>query len=125
MNPAPAKAPFVLPNTAKRDAIIAILIGLVVFAFIGYGVIRMAAPEKGNELSGTVIEKIFTPQKERQITFDGRKLEGAKEIAGEYVLRVRVESEKRTYDVPVEQTVYEGKNLGDSLAFMRPPSEQQ
>jgi hypothetical protein len=126
MNPAPAKAPRVIvASTSKRDAFIAVLIGLVVLAFVGYGIVHMAQPEKGNKLTGTVIEKVFKPQKEQQISFSGRRIEGTKEIAGEYVLKVRVESEKRTYEVPVEQALYEAKNLGDSLTFLRPESEQR
>ena len=126
MNPAPAKAPpVIVAGTSKRDALIAVLVGLVVLAFIGYGILHMAQPVRGNKLTGTVIEKVFTPQKERQITFNGRKIESTKEIAGEYVLKVRVESEKRTYEVPVEQPLYETKNLGDSLTFLRPESEQR
>jgi hypothetical protein len=125
MNPASAKAPRVIvASTSKRDAIVAVLIGLVVLAFIGYGILHMAQPVSGNKLTGTVIEKVFTPQKEQQISFSGRRIEGTKEIAGEYVLKVRVESEKRTYEVPVEQPLYEAKNLGDSLTFLRPESEQ-
>jgi hypothetical protein len=38
---------------------------------------------------------------------------------------VRVEAENRTYDVPVEQPVYESKKVGDSLTFIRPRSEQK
>jgi len=126
MKPAPAKAPLVIvPSTSKRDAVIAVLVGLAVLAFIGYGVLHMAQPVPGNKLTGTVIEKVFTPEKERQISFDGRHIEGTKEIAGEYLLKVRVESEKRTYEVPVEQPVYEAKQLGDSLTFLRPESEQR
>ncbi|HEY3901019.1 MAG TPA: hypothetical protein VGM54_20575 [Chthoniobacter sp.] len=126
MNPAPAKVPrIVVASTSKRDAIIAALVGLVVLAFVGYGILHMAQPVKGNKLTGTVIEKVFTPRKERQISFNGRRIEGTKEIAGEYVLKVRVESEKRTYEVPVEQPVYAAKNLGDSLTFLRPESEQR
>jgi hypothetical protein len=124
MNPPPAKAPLIVPNTSKRDAVVAGLIGLVVLAFVAYGIFHLAQPVAGNKLTGTVIEKVFTPQKERQVSFTGRRLEEAKEIAGEYVLKVRVESEKRTYEVVVEKPVYETKNLGDSLTFLRPPSEQ-
>ncbi len=120
----PPRAPLVIPSTGRRDAFIAIVAGLVVLAFIGYGVMHMAQPVTGNKLTGTVIEKVFTPQKERQVSFDGRHLEGAKEIAGEFVLKVRVEEQKRTYEVPVEQELYESKNVGDSVTFLRPPSEQ-
>jgi len=120
----PKSTPLVIPSTGRRDALIAILAGLVILAFIGYGVVHMAQPVTGNKLTGTVIEKIFTPQKERQVSFDGRHIEGAKEIAGEFVLKVRVEEQKRTYDVPVEQELYESKKVGDTLTFLRPPSEQ-
>jgi hypothetical protein len=118
-------APLVIPSTSRRDAFIAIVAGFVVLAFIAYGVMHMAQPVTGNKLTGTVIEKVFTPQKERQVSFDGRKLEGAKEIAGEYVLKVRVEEQKRTYEVPVEQELYESKKVGETLTFLRPPSEQR
>jgi hypothetical protein len=117
-------APFVAPGTGRRDALIAIIAGLVVLAFIGYGVLQMSESVAGNKLTGTIIEKIFTPQKERQVSFNGRRIEGAKEIAGEFVLKVRVEKQHRTYEVPVEQSVYESKNVGDQLTFLRPPSEQ-
>jgi len=117
-------APLVIPSTTRRDALIAIVAGLVVLAFIGYGVMHMAQPVTGNKLTGTVIEKVFTPQKERQVSFNGSHVEGAKEIAGEFVLKVRVDEQKRTYEVPVEQELYESKNVGDSLTFLRPPSEQ-
>jgi hypothetical protein len=120
----PKPAPFVVPSTGRRDAIIAIILGSIILTFIGYGVMHMAAPVTGNKLTGTVIEKIFTPQKERQVSFSGRRIEGTKEIAGEFVLKVRVEEQKRTYEVPVEQEVYEAKKVGDSLTFLRPPSEQ-
>jgi hypothetical protein len=126
MNPPPAKpARVIIPSTAKRDAIIGGLVGLLVLVFVGYGVIHMSEPVTGNKLTGTVIEKVFTPRKERQVSFDGRRIEGTREIAGEYLLKVRVENQKRTYEVPVEQSVYDAKQPGDSLTFLRPESEQR
>jgi hypothetical protein len=117
-------APLVIPSTGRRDAFIAIVAGFLVLGFIGYGVMHMAEPVTGNKLTGVVIERIFTPQKERQVSFSGQHIEGAKEIAGEYVLKVRVEEQKRTYEVPVEQELYEAKKVGDAMTFLRPPSEQ-
>lgn len=116
--------PLVVPATGRREAIIAIVSGLVVLAFIFYGVMHMAAPVQGNKLTGVVLEKSFTPQKEQQISFNGRKIEGTKEIDGEYILKVRVESQNRIYEVPVEKPLYESKQVGDSMTFLRPPSEQ-
>lgn len=125
MNPPPAKpARFVVPSTARRDAVIGSIVGILVLIFVGYGVMHMAAPVTGNKLTGILIEKVFTPRKERQVTFDGRRLESSREIAGEYLFKVRVEAQKRTYEVPVEQQLYEAKQVGDSVTFLRPESEQ-
>lgn len=124
MNPTPSRV--VLPNTKKRDAIIAILIGVVLLIFVAYGVKTMSTPhESANILIGLIEAKQFTPQKEQQVSFSGRKLEGTKEIEGEFVLKVRVEKENRTYDVPVDKRVYDAKAVGDKLEFVRPPSEQR
>ncbi|MEZ0255407.1 MAG: hypothetical protein ACAI37_09010 [Chthoniobacter sp.] len=120
----PKPAPFVVPSTGKRDAIIAIVFGFVILAFLGYGVMHMASPVQGNKLTGVVLEKSFTPQKEQQVSFSGHKIEGTKEIDGEYILKVRVDSQNRTYEVPVEKPFYESKQVGDTITFLRPPSEQ-
>jgi hypothetical protein len=125
MNPPPAKpARFIVPSTARRDAAIAGIVGILVLIFVGYGVMHMASPVTGNKLTGVLIEKVFTPRKERQVTFDGQHLEGSREIAGEYLFKVRVEAQKRTYEVPVEQSLYDAKQVGDSVTFLRPESEQ-
>jgi hypothetical protein len=126
MNPPPVKpGRVIVPSTSRRDALIGGIVGLVVLVFVGYGVMHMAAPVTGNKLTGTVMEKVFTPRKERQVSFDGRHIEGTKEIAGDYLLKVRVEAQKRTYEVPVEQALYEAKQVGDSVTFLRPESEQR
>ena len=125
MNPPPAKpSRVIIEDHSLRNTLIAVGIGIVLLAFVGYGVLHMASPVAGNKLTGTVVEKVFTPQKEHQISFTGRKIVGSKNIAGDFLLKVRVEAQKRTYDVPVEQSVYESKQVGDSLTFLRPPSEQ-
>jgi hypothetical protein len=123
MNP-PAKGPVVVPNTTKRDTLVAMLIGVVVLGFVGYGVMHMAQPVSGNKLTGTVVEKVFTPLAERQVSFSGRQIKETKEIAGEYVLKVRVDPGGRIYEVPVEQYGYDSQKVGDTMTFLRPPSEQ-
>jgi hypothetical protein len=125
MNPPPGNpARVVIRDHSWRNTFIAVGIGIVLLVFVGYGVMHMGSPVTGNKLTGTITEKVFTPQKERQISFSGRKIEGVKEIAGEYMMKVRVEAQNRTYEVPVEQYVYESKKVGDSLTFIRPRSEQ-
>lgn len=125
MNPVPPRV--VLPSTTKRDALIAVVAGVLVLGLVIFGIMEMAkpAPPSPNLLTGVVVGKQFTPLKERQITFSGKKLKGVREIDGEYVLKVRVPPENRVYDVPVEKPQYEAKKEGDTLTFLRPESEQR
>lgn len=123
MNPSPK---IILPNTRRRDTLIALLAGAVILAFVIAGVMTMSQPHQSqNLLTGTIVGKQFTPQREEQVSFSGRKLEGTKLIEGEYLLKVRVEKEDRTYDVPVEKRVFDARQEGDKLEFVRPPSEQR
>ena len=123
MNPPAPRV--VLPSTTKRDALVAIVAGLLVLLFVAYGIVQMSRPVAGNTLTGVVVEKVFTPQKEQIIDFSGRKITGTREIDGEYVLKVRVEADKRVYEVPVEKPMYESKKEGDAVTFLRPESEQR
>lgn len=122
MNTPPARV--VIPNTTKRDALIAIVSGVLVLAFLIYGIVQMSQPITGNKLTGVVISKQATPHKEQLIEFNGRKIEAVKEIDGEFILKVRVEPGARVYEVPVSKAMYESHEKGDSLTFIRPPSEQ-
>ncbi len=116
---------FVVPSTTKRDAFIAVIAGLFILAFVVFGIIQMGKPARGNQLTGVIVGKEFTPQKERQITFSGRQLKSAREIDGEYVFKVRVAKENRVYDVPVAKDEYQAKKEGDTMSFLRPESEQE
>ena len=124
MKPDPPR--LVLPSSTKREALIAIVAGLLVLVFVIFAIMQMAkpAPVSSNQLTGLIVGKEFTPMKERQITFSGKKLKGARDIDGEYVLKVRVMPENRVYDVPVEKAQYEAKKEGDAMTFLRPESEQ-
>ncbi len=116
----------VIPSTTGRDRLIALGIGIVVLAGVIFGILNMSEKHVSqNILIGVVEGKQFTPQREEQVSFSGHKIEGAKVIEGEYVLKVRVEKEGRSYDVPVEKWTYDGKQKGDKLEFVRPPSEQK
>ena len=123
MNPPAPRV--VIASTTKRDAFIAIIAGLLVLVFLGYGIMQMSRPVVGNTLTGVIVGKVFTPQKEQIIDFSGRKIERTREIDGEYMLKVRVGAENRIYEVPVEKPVYESKKEGDSITFLLPESEQR
>lgn len=125
-NPSPDKpAPLVIPDHSWRNTFLAVVAGLIVLGFVIYGTVQMSRPVQGNKLTGQIVEKVFTPQPERQVTFSGNRIEGTKEIAGDYLLKVTVGEEKRIYEVPVDQFTYDSKKVGDSLDFIRPVSEQR
>jgi hypothetical protein len=123
--PSPQPGRVVIRDTKRRDTLIAVGVGLVILVFVALGIRQMSRPVQGNKLIGEIVEKVFIPAPERQVAFTGRKIEGVKEIAGEYVLRVQVKEVNRTYDVPVPEFTYRSKKVGDSFTFIRPPSEQK
>ena len=116
----------VVPSTTFRDAMIGGAAGLLVLAFLIYGIAHFASESnraKANTLTGTVTEKQFTPAPQEEISVGSKGLK-TKRIEGEYLLKVRVETEQRDFEVPVEKSTYESKVVGDSITFIRPPSEQ-
>lgn len=116
----------IVPTTSRRDLIFAIVAGALLLGFVVYGVKWMAKPhENRNVLVGIIVEKQFTPRKEEQVSFSGRRIEGVKQIEGDFVLKVRVEAENRIFEVPVERPVFDSRTVGDKLEFVRPPSEQR
>ena len=126
-SPQPSKkpGPLILPSTRRRDTLIAIGVGAIILVFVLFGILHISRPVQGNKLIGTITEKVFTPAPERQVAFTGRKIEGVKEIDGEYLLRIHVKELDRTYEVAVPAYTYRSKKVGDSFTFIRPPSEQK
>lgn len=113
----------VVPNTTVRDAALAIGCGALVLGFLLYGIVSMAEVGRKNTLTGKVVAKQFIPEPEEQISVGSKGL-SSKRIEGEYLLEVRVEAEKRTYQVPVEKEMYEARNIGDAQTFLRPRGEE-
>jgi hypothetical protein len=126
MKPGAPPPRLVVKSTTRRDMVIAVVAGLLILSFVLYGISHLGKREESrNILVGVIAEKQFTPRKEEQVSFSGRRLESVKQIDGDYVLKVRVEKENRTYDVPVEKAIYESRQVGDKLEFVRPRSEQR
>ena len=106
---------------------VAVICGLLVLGFISYGVIRIGSRQEAaaaNVLTGKVVGKAFTPRPEEEISF-GSKGVHARKTKGEYVLKVQVPHEQRTFDVPVDAATYEAARIGDRQTFLRPRSEQK
>jgi hypothetical protein len=126
--PTPPTPRVVVPNTTLRETLFAIACGVLVLGFVIYGVMSMGAkqqPASANMLSGKVVAKKFIPgPQEQEISF-GSKGVRTKTHTGEYLLEVRVESEQRTFTVPVDPSTYQAARIGDRQTFLRPRSEQQ
>jgi hypothetical protein len=107
--------------------LIAVAAGIGVLGFVGYGIVVMSGWQKKastNTLTGTIVEKHFTPAPEDQISFSRKRGLKSEHIAGEYVLEIHVKAENRTFEVPVDGSTYESVKIGGSFTFMRPRSEQ-
>ena len=124
--PSPSTPRVIVPDRTLRDALLAGCAGLLAIGLLCYGVVRLNADStraRSRTATGTVLEKVFTPAPEELISV-GRKGLKTKAIEGEYLLKVRVAKEDRVFEVPVEKSVYQTKKEGDSVTFLRPPSER-
>ena len=125
MNPVPPPRVVIKNNTA-RDAAITLAAVVLLVALLAAGVMQLREKPGGNSLRGEIIEKVFTPMKEEVVEFSGRRMKSNRQSEGEYVFKVRVDSEGgRVFEVPVAKSIYVSKNQGDSMTFIRPKSEQK
>ena len=128
MNPNPAPAPqpprprVVVPRVNRRDVLIGALIAVVAIGFITAAIFQ-SAKSPGNLLTGVVRER-STPAPRETLMTVSRKGVTEKTADTGYSLKVWVESQKRDYEVMVEKEIWEKKKVGDTLEFLRPPSEQ-
>ena len=125
MNPAPQPR-VVIKTSSAREVAITIVCVAGILALLVFGVMQLAEKPKGNTLKGEIVGKEFTPLKEQIVEFKGRHLKSTRESEGEFVFKVRVDSEEgRVFDVPVTKAAYQAKKVGDSMTFVRPKSEQK
>ncbi len=120
MDPVPKKSPYVVPSTARRDLFVGLGLGIVVLAFIIFGVMSMGNRVVGNTLTGTITAKNFTPAPEEQVTI-GKSGVHSRHLDGEYVLEVTVKG--KVYTVWVDKEVYAAKKVGEEFVFLRPKDE--
>jgi hypothetical protein len=124
---APDPRRFIVPDTKKRDILIALAAAVGVLALVLTGIIVLSK-EQGkpstNQLSGVIVAKHARGEREREIQV-GRKGLASRETDSGHSFEIRVESEGRTYEVPVSQELYQSRKVGDRQIFIRPPSEQR
>lgn len=125
MNP-PTPPRVVIKTNSAREVAITIISVVLLLGLLVFGVMQLREKPQGNSLTGEIVEKVFTPMKEEIVEFNGRRLKAAHASEGEYVFKVRVDSEAgRVFEVPVPKSIYVSKEKGDSMKFIRPQSEQQ
>jgi hypothetical protein len=123
--PPPGKKPvLVVPGYGKREILVGILLALAVLSVIIFGVFKMGTDRSPNLLRGVVVEKFDTGQRETLLNVSTNGVQGKTADTGLY-LKVRVDTEGRTYDVMVSQLDWNRYKAGDSIDFIRPPSEQR
>ena len=120
--PQPPRPRVVVPRVNRRDILIGALIAIVALGFIAAAIFQSGRPP-GNLLTGLVRERSAPAPRETLMTVS-RKGVTEKTADTGYSLKVWVESEKRAYDVMVEKEIWDKKKPGDSMEFLRPPSEQ-
>ena len=119
----PSSSRRVVPDTKWRDTLLAVGTGAVVLAFILYAVISLGRQANSTGgVNGVIVGKEFAARPETQITI-GQGGVHSRQLAGDYVFRVRVPQEhNRVYRVSVDPVVYGSHREGDSFYFVRPTS---
>jgi len=131
MNPTPPPAPqpqpkrpkLIVPSVNRRDVIIGVVIALALLGFIIAAIVFSGSPPR-NLITGVVKSHLSTGERETLMTVSKKGVSEKTADTG-YSLKVWVESEKREFEVMVEKEVWDKKKDGDTIEFLRPPSEQR
>jgi hypothetical protein len=127
MSAPPPKSRVIVHSTSRRDLFIALGCGLAVLLFVVFGIWHMSREQGApstNELTGKIVAKHDSGEKVTEITYGKRGLNEHEADSG-FSFDIRVESENRTYEVPVAKALYDAKKVGDEQSFIRPPSDQR
>lgn len=110
-----------MPSSRGRDTLIAVVAGGAILGFVAWAVLslsRTAASSGG--VVGVIVRKDFVAAPETQVTV-GRGGVSSREIAGDYILFVRVDQEHgKVYRVHVNATDYGVVREGQRYYFIRP-----
>lgn len=109
----------VVKQRTLQDWIIALVIGGSVLGFILFSILSFRAQVVGLGRPGTIVEKLFLPQPETQYTW-GKEPLSVKEIAGRYILRVKLHSTGEMYNVYVDDRTYAKFEVGQNYMVLVP-----
>ena len=121
MQPPPTVSRRVVPDTRRRDILIAVAVGVLVLGFVLYAVLslgRQANSTGGTE--GIIVGKEFVARPETQITV-GQGGVHSRKLAGDCLFRVKVPQENgEVYTVFVDPLVYDAQRVGNRFYFIKP-----
>ena len=122
MNPAPSspRKPLVI-KTSRKEIAIGIGATVLLVALLAWGFVLLSKQVPDNNLTGTITAKHFTPRPpETQITIGQGGL-AERHDDGDYTFDIHVASEDHDYILYVDKTLWDQKNVGDEITFVRPP----
>lgn len=119
-----ARSRRVVPDTRRRDTLIAVGAGLLVLGFVVYAVMSLSrTAQSAGGVAGVLARKEFVAQRETQVSF-GRGGMTSRNIDGQYILYVRVPEEgNKEYRVFVSERDYNAHQEGEKYYFVRPKPE--
>ena len=120
--PQPPRPRVIVSGVSRRDILIGVLIALVLGGFFTAAILQ-SGKTPDNILTGVIRAKNAPAARETLMTVSRKGVNERTADTG-FSLKVWVESQKREYDVMVMQDLWDKKKVGDTLEFLRPPSEQ-
>ena len=109
----------------RRSVLVAVALCVAFLAFLIGGTYAVAKHKpRTNQLSGMIVEKYRLDEVVREVQVGRRGLR-SEEVDSGHRFQVWVEAVGKTYEVPVTETLFNTKEVGDSQSFVRPPSEQR
>jgi hypothetical protein len=122
--PAVGKKPVVVVSAyGRREIVAGIVTAVILVALLIYAVMRLGGEQSENRLLGVVESHYQTGEKETLLDVSHKGVKSKTADTGFY-LKVRVDKENRTYDVMVSEEDWNKYHDGDTIHFLRPPSEQ-
>ncbi len=118
--PPPPVSRRIVPDSRKRDTLIAVVAGAVILGVILYAVYDFSrGVSESGRVEGIIVQKHFEPQPETQITV-GKNGLNTRRIDGEYSFDVRMPQENdKVYKVIVGKPDYETRRVGERFSFYR------
>ncbi|MGF1656668.1 MAG: hypothetical protein ACFCU3_06775 [Verrucomicrobiales bacterium] len=109
-----------IPTTNPRDIWLGVLVGVLLFSALGWGVFALFSEMGSRGTQGTIVDKEFYQRPETRISVGEGGLR-REERAGVWRLFVRSQRDGQTYVINVQEDLFNSKSVGDSYYFVPAP----